>query len=86
MRAIRSGRPRSGGVPARNFIDHGSRYLPALQRAPLVSMVKGTQERAIPFGRPFRRIAGGAVNRRSIDGASSRLASTSTSTNPTMAT
>ena len=57
MRAIRSGRPRSGGVLARNFIDHRSRYLPALQRAPRVSMVKGTQEGAIPFGRPFRRIA-----------------------------
>ena len=57
MRAIRSGRPRSGGVLARNFIDHRSRYLPPLQRAPLVSTVKGTQEGAIPFGGPFRRIA-----------------------------
>ena len=55
--AIRSGRPRSGGVLARNFIDHRSRYSPPLQRTPLVGMVKGTQEGAIAFVRPFRSIA-----------------------------
>jgi hypothetical protein len=46
MRAIRSGRPRSGGVLARNFSDHRSRCLPVLQRAALVSMLEGTQEGA----------------------------------------